>query len=41
MIVLDLDAEGRLIGIEVLGARKSLPNELLAPVGLGWASVRG
>ncbi len=30
MIVLDLDWEGRLIGIEVIGARAGLPLELLA-----------
>jgi uncharacterized protein YuzE len=28
-IVLDLDAKGKLIGIDVLGARKSLPDEHL------------
>lgn len=30
MIVLDIDAEGRLIGIEVIGARNGLPPQLLA-----------
>jgi len=30
MIVLDLDADGRLIGIEVVGAQSGLPSELLA-----------
>jgi uncharacterized protein YuzE len=30
MIVLDIDGEGRLIGIEVLGARNGLPAQLLA-----------
>jgi uncharacterized protein YuzE len=29
MIVLDIDGEGRLIGIEVLGAQNGLPHELL------------
>ena len=29
MIVLDLDKKGRLIGIEVMGATKALPQELL------------
>jgi uncharacterized protein YuzE len=29
MIVLDLDLEGRLIGVEVIGARGGLPPELL------------
>jgi uncharacterized protein YuzE len=28
-IILDLDADGRPIGIEVLGARNGLPSELL------------
>ena len=30
MIVLDIDWEGRLIGIEVVGAMNGLPKELLA-----------
>jgi uncharacterized protein YuzE len=30
MIVLDIDGEGRLIGIEVIGARGGLPKELLS-----------
>jgi len=30
MIVLDIDGEGRLISIEVIGARNGLPSELLA-----------
>ena len=30
MIILDIDAEGRLIGIEVVGARNGLPHEVLA-----------
>ena len=29
-IVLDVDGDGRLIGIEILGAASSLPSELLA-----------
>jgi uncharacterized protein YuzE len=29
MIVLDIDGEGRLIGIEVIGAQNGLPHELL------------
>ena len=29
MIVLDIDGEGRLIGIEIIGARDGLPPELL------------
>jgi uncharacterized protein YuzE len=28
-VVLDLDAEGRLIGLDVMGASRSLPAELL------------
>ena len=30
MIVLDIDGDGRLIGIEVIGARDSWPPQLLA-----------
>jgi uncharacterized protein YuzE len=30
MIVLDIDDEGRLIGIEVIGARDGLPPQVLA-----------
>jgi uncharacterized protein YuzE len=30
MIVFDIDSEGRLIGIEVLGARQGLPPQVLA-----------
>jgi uncharacterized protein YuzE len=29
MIVLDIDREGRLIGIEVIGAQNGLPHEVL------------
>jgi uncharacterized protein YuzE len=37
MINLDFDAEGRLIGVEVLGASDKLPSSLLA---LGDAAPR-
>jgi uncharacterized protein YuzE len=30
IVILDLDAEGRLIGIEVIGATRGPPPELLA-----------
>jgi uncharacterized protein YuzE len=30
MIVLDIDAEGRLVGIEVLGAKQGLPEEWIS-----------
>ena len=30
-VILDVDADGRLLGVEVLGARAVLPPELLPP----------
>jgi hypothetical protein len=47
MIVLVVDGEGRLIGIEVIGARNGLPPELLARAQRGvqsrsqWDASRG
>lgn len=32
MVNLDVDAEGRILGVEVLGASKLLPTELLASI---------